>query len=570
MMNPFSLAYREQQQLFIYDKAYLGGLLFQIGGLSMLIARFVVQFFGSPAIAMTITLLIGVLMWFLLWVGIRNDRHDWQLLPLCLVPVFYQFASLSDNGMHYDIFIALLFSAAAVIIFTKHRNILTGLLCSVILFLIAGPAAMVFAVTAVIVSIFKDKGPKVLLSLAYPLIVIVCALIAWLFGHLATIHQGFSPEFFYDAADDMPWQHWLPWIAVPLTALLANLSSKLRKGTAFGISIVLAAVSFIHSEKIGSTIQGPGTAALHECEYFAETQQWDRLISCTEGKLSSPYMANYMNMALAEKGILGEELLNHYQESPYSLIYLPNDQSGDVRLARVEYAMGNMAGAQNVAFNCLRSSCGYNPAMLKMLAKIELMRGSWNVAEKYLNILGKSLRYRRWADRYYGFPHNDEALEKDPELSRGRTDFPNEEGFVVYSSPMDELFRIIDANPADEKAMQYGLSYLILAKDINSIYAFVKRYYGSPALRTLPRPAQEALLFFSQYYSNVDREAVLQHGITEDQLSEYCSIDEEWCLEHGVTSETVGRFRKFLNDCAQSGSQLPAGYSNTFWTYIVK
>ena len=44
-MNPFSLAFREQQQLFLYDWKYLTGLLFQIGGLSTLTARFLVQFF---------------------------------------------------------------------------------------------------------------------------------------------------------------------------------------------------------------------------------------------------------------------------------------------------------------------------------------------------------------------------------------------------------------------------------------------------------------------------------------------------------------------------------------------
>ena len=44
-MNPFALAYREQQQLFIYDKTYLYGTLFKVGGLATLLARFIVQFF---------------------------------------------------------------------------------------------------------------------------------------------------------------------------------------------------------------------------------------------------------------------------------------------------------------------------------------------------------------------------------------------------------------------------------------------------------------------------------------------------------------------------------------------
>ena len=33
-MNPFALAYREQQQLFLFDKTYLLGTLLKVGGLS--------------------------------------------------------------------------------------------------------------------------------------------------------------------------------------------------------------------------------------------------------------------------------------------------------------------------------------------------------------------------------------------------------------------------------------------------------------------------------------------------------------------------------------------------------
>ena len=32
-MNGFALAYREQQQLFLFDKTYLGTTLFKVGGL---------------------------------------------------------------------------------------------------------------------------------------------------------------------------------------------------------------------------------------------------------------------------------------------------------------------------------------------------------------------------------------------------------------------------------------------------------------------------------------------------------------------------------------------------------
>ena len=38
-MNPFALAYREQQQLFLFDKTYILGTLLKVGGLSTLLAQ---------------------------------------------------------------------------------------------------------------------------------------------------------------------------------------------------------------------------------------------------------------------------------------------------------------------------------------------------------------------------------------------------------------------------------------------------------------------------------------------------------------------------------------------------
>ena len=58
MINRFALAYREQQQLFIFDRTYLLGTLLKVGGLATLIARFIVQFFWNPTLALALTLLL--------------------------------------------------------------------------------------------------------------------------------------------------------------------------------------------------------------------------------------------------------------------------------------------------------------------------------------------------------------------------------------------------------------------------------------------------------------------------------------------------------------------------------
>ena len=58
MTSHFALAYREQQQLFLFDRTYVIGTLLKVGGLATLFARFIVQFFWNPVVALIITLLL--------------------------------------------------------------------------------------------------------------------------------------------------------------------------------------------------------------------------------------------------------------------------------------------------------------------------------------------------------------------------------------------------------------------------------------------------------------------------------------------------------------------------------
>ena len=142
-MNPFALAYREQQQLFIFDRTYLLGTLLKIGGLSTLIARFIVQFFWNPALAFTLTLLLLALSAYMTWSLVKNSWKDWTSIPLCLIPSILIGVSLSDNSLHYEFLTSILLVQAGLLMFksTKNRKSLWGSLLTIILYLTSGPAA---------------------------------------------------------------------------------------------------------------------------------------------------------------------------------------------------------------------------------------------------------------------------------------------------------------------------------------------------------------------------------------------------------------------------------------------
>ena len=282
---------------------------------------------------------------------------------------------------------------------------------------------------------------------------------------------------------------------------------------------------------------------LRRLEELTAAEEWPLLAKTAKANLKDYIAFNYYHLAQAYRGKLVEELFNVRQTGPHGLVFIPKENSANPCLAHVLFAMGNMAGAQNIAFNSLFTPEGIDCEMLKILALVELMRGCDKVADKYLDLLKEKKDYREWA----------ENARKDPDIERGRKDFPKEEAFVL-DSPMDDLFRILDANPSDSLAMQYGLSYLLLAKDMESTCRFIDRYFGSPALQTLPTPAQEALLFWSDYLQNVKGDD---------------SVNREYCHAHGVTENTVQRFNKFQQVSIENNGKAPAAFRNTFWYYLL-
>ena len=121
-MNRFALAYREQQQLFLFDKAYLWGVLLKVGGLATLIARFVVQFFWNPVVALTLTFILLGLSAYMTWAYVRDSMKDWGLIPLCAIPSVSIWASLMDNSLHFEYLTAILLVQAGLLIYKKIKS----------------------------------------------------------------------------------------------------------------------------------------------------------------------------------------------------------------------------------------------------------------------------------------------------------------------------------------------------------------------------------------------------------------------------------------------------------------
>ena len=550
MVNRFALAYREQQQLFIFDRTYILGTLLKVGGLATLLARFIVQFFWNPTVALIITLALLALSTYLAWAFVRESRKDWSILPLCLIPAILLGVSLSDNSLHFEFMTSFLLVQAGLIIYKNinSRKTFWGIIITIVLYLTAGPAAILFAVCAALRS-FDKLTTTLVISAA------VCGVIAFLTAAVPTWADAFTPSFYYDVDATLPAFHWVSWIVLPVIILLCRLAQSLRlnRWITLVVGFALAALVLIPTERFSKKIEKEQPVLGYIFEHYADKEDWNGLIKACKEAPWLPRTANYLNLALSMKGELAEHLLDYDQRGPSALEMTTSDRAVDVAQAHIMMAMGNVAAAQDVAFNVLSSLQGFCPAMLKINAQVELMRGSYEVADKYISLLEKAPHYRSWAKEQRRFLHDDSAVETDPYLGNGRRNLSAKDAFVMFTDPISELFPILDANPSDKRALEYGLCYLLLAKDLNSVKHFITDYYSSPDSPELPRIAQEAMVFYSEYSRNME-------GIEPFGL--------DWCYDHGVQPETVKRFEDYQK-AAVAGQASLRRFRGTYWYYLI-
>lgn len=575
----YALFWREQQQLFLLDWPSALETLSRPAGLASLFAGFCVQFFYSPTSAVLITLILLAVVTRLVRLILYTLDTSLLTFPLALLPALFLALPLYDPCCRYDLLAAYLLGLCALCHYCLScrlawkPRLLAGSLSVLLLCYAVGPVALLFAFSAFLYDILSRRD-HARCSLLYPLLALAVGFVAVQTGAIATYGHAFTPLFYYETGETMPLFYYHLLFPLPgclIAAAWLHRALIVRRSLPVGAVLLLFASGLYLFYAGYRKVHKPDFSDSCRYEYLAANEAWEPLTRAASANPRSGTALNYLNLALAERGILADSLFRYPQYGPNSLVFIPKDKTPDVKLARILFAMGNLAAAQNVAFNACFTDTGYNPSMLKLLLQIELMRGAYPVAGKYIALLEKSFHYGSWAISRRRFLDDDSMVRTDSLLGSGRRSLRRTDDFVLQASPMDDLYRILDANPADRGAMQYALAYLLLAKDFNHVRTFIERHYGSPALRTLPLPAQEALLFYADYYHTIDANYALELGITADELLRHREVDLAYCLSHGVTQETQDRFQAFkaaYGNNRQSPQEL-AGYRHTFWHYLL-
>ena len=224
-------------------------------------------------------------------------------------------------------------------------------------------------------------------------------------------------------------------------------------------------------------------------------EKFDKAIQLNEKRPSRNLIGQYFyNIALSETGQLCDRLFHGNQNFLAGSLVLP---WGDIHLDRggyFYYSIGLINEAHRWAYEEM-VVYGYRPQNIRMLAKTSLITGDYEMAHKYLNILKRTLFYRKWAKEFEKLANNPSLIASHPELGEKVKLLPPNNFFIQFNEPQNNLPFMLEGNPLNKKAIEYYLAGLLLTKKVEIAVNNVKDLRAS-GYDHIPRHLEEAILIY--------------------------------------------------------------------------
>lgn len=558
--NSFHFYYIEQLQLFRYAADYWIAQLSEVGGVAALLGEGLTQYFAYPYVGPVViaALLTGVFGWTAAILRqLQPKREPWllALLPaLALLLIQFDFNYLLKGtvafvGMELALFAWMRVQRPGL----RGISALFGVL---FLYLTLGPIAGLFAVCTLLIDLFTRWGKRAYIFDLFA--IALFALLAGLAVELTWVRNAafaWTAQAYYHPILSPKPVIYFAWICLPVALLLtalwpAQTVLSVRRQWIEGLVQValFAALCYVAIPRYAHREAYP----LKQLDYANRQGNWDEVLRLSQGPIQNYLYLNYLNRALAEKGVLGDQAFAFNQHGPQGLMVgWDKTFSVSLLLSDVYFTLGEIALSQEMAFEANVSVIGAgSPRCLMRLVQTNLIFGAYPIAEKYLRLLEQMPVYREWARQHRTFLYDDAAVEADPLLGMKRRGLPTASDLAgIYGLEHDLLLR---AKQLPEYALpiQFVGVQRLLAKDLQGFQALLDTYYGTPALPTLPVSFQEAVIM-----------------LTERQ-------PERWSY-YQVSPAVTTRYGEYRNLVLQNrgNSQLPLliqrYFGSTYWAYFL-
>ncbi len=448
----------ESNDLFLYDWADIASKLTGTGGLATLLASFLTQFMRLPFAGTVILTGIYMLSAWLLYRIMRKRTESKSVVGLCLLPAAFMFLCMENDYYRFQGHVAFILMLACfyayVSVARRPVRYIVGALMIPVLFHAAGSVAVVFAVTALLWEVLGN-GLKGLKALIFPA---VMGLTAFIYVRLSLVsgwEHALTPFMYYE----WPSTYFFPayaWAMVPAVVLAAWGIGRMDVRPAYSKTILAVGIvaSFFIAGNLYGKVHSRSYYRLFQEQYWAENEDWDKIIK-TADRRQPTFLVSYLNLALAQKGILVKNFMYYNPQDLSRIMYpTPNLKTGLTMQSVVYSAWDYHAAARQAAFDANVVTPGNcNPRQLKVLVQTNVALGAYDVAEKYISILEKTLFYRGMAAELRAGLENGYQAPQLPDMH------------IRYDGLEGDMRDILEVNPSQRILSQFHQVYETIEKE---------------------------------------------------------------------------------------------------------
>jgi hypothetical protein len=293
------------------------------------------------------------------------------------------------------------------------------------------------------------------------------------------------------------------------------------------------------------------TSRVVELQNLIFEEKWEDAVKFQEKKPARNLIGEYFyNIALSETGQLCDRLFSGSQDFGTNALVLPWGDEHLNRGAWFYYSIGLMNEAHRWAYEEM-VVYGQRPQNIELLAKTSLISGKYAMATKYINILRKTVYYRKTALELEKLVGNPELISSDPELGPKQKLLPKSDFFIQFNEPQVNIPLMLEAQPDNRKAFEYYMAGLLLTKNVETIIINVLKmkeigYTG------IPRHIEEAILL----YNNSTRTMPDLGGLT-------INPETKLRFDHYFTSYVEER-----KNPSTLKEKMQKQFGDTFWYYF--
>ena len=561
VFNRYLLIYQEQIQLFRFDWNYFTGFLSKPGGVVEFLGAFFIQFYLSPVAAVSIVTLAGIAAYTL--AGYIFRKYNAHGILWSFIPVLFLAALQSDYKYELGYTIGYLLVLGFFALYISLRNdsfrYATGFIGWFFLYLITGGLSLPVTILFIIHELlFTKTRYRLVAALGYALISVLLPYLAWRYIYFIPISGVWLNHILFPYNGATKYALLLLLAYLPLSLIMIKIWYVLSKKDqllfdwdirtiAFGIIIL-----FAFSWAIKKYFYDLKNELLFKIDDSVQHEKWDQVL-----KISSQYPGNnrivlyYTNLALYKSGQMGDHLFSYNQLDVSSLwLEWPGNKFSLFFGSEIFYHLGYINEAYRWAFDAMVTS-GESPRLMKQLAKISFINGNNSIAEKYLNIIGKTLFYRKWARHYKNYLYDSGLLLHDREIVE-KQHLSIQTNFIVDTNyPEYVSGKLLENHPDNRMAFEYYMASLLLDKKITTFAANIYRIkdYG---YKEIPVNYEEALLV----YMYISKNNIVPEGYI-------------------IRNATIKRFTDYSNAFSQyaanpdlAAKNLYQSYGNTYWFYL--